>query len=153
MFRTPLRRWKHKLKNQKISAQPLNSRASLTFTLALFLFEIPRLLQYRCPNRKILEHESYCANKNQHEHLRQLKSLSWYWDPMDCDLIYFDAESVLESIRGRKIVFMGDHLTEQWYHHFTFFLSLLEISRFSLRLGNPIFLTYSSFSSRDFPLF
>ncbi|KAJ7959240.1 Trichome birefringence-like family [Quillaja saponaria] len=39
----------------------------------------------------------------------------WRWKPRDCDIPRFDAHTVLEQLRGKRVVFVGDSLSRtQW---------------------------------------
>ncbi|KAL3513791.1 hypothetical protein ACH5RR_026508 [Cinchona calisaya] len=41
--------------------------------------------------------------------------LKWRWQPKDCDIPRFDVEMVLEFLRGKRVVFVGDSLSRtQW---------------------------------------
>ncbi|MCI01546.1 protein YLS7-like, partial [Trifolium medium] len=39
----------------------------------------------------------------------------WRWKPNDCDIPRFDARRILEQLRGKRVVFVGDSLSRtQW---------------------------------------
>ncbi|KAJ1395787.1 PMR5 N-terminal domain [Sesbania bispinosa] len=39
----------------------------------------------------------------------------WRWKPKDCDIPRFDARGILEQLRGKRVVFVGDSLSRtQW---------------------------------------
>ncbi|KAJ0547865.1 putative PMR5 domain, PC-Esterase [Helianthus annuus] len=41
--------------------------------------------------------------------------LKWRWKPKNCDVSRFDVEEVLEKLRGKRVVFVGDSLSRtQW---------------------------------------
>ncbi|KAK6120227.1 hypothetical protein DH2020_045918 [Rehmannia glutinosa] len=56
---------------------------------------------------------------------KDLKYQHWRWQPHDCDLPRFNGTALLEKIRGKKLVFVGDSLNKnQW----TSMLCLIESS-------------------------
>lgn len=41
--------------------------------------------------------------------------LKWKWKPQNCDIPRFDVNSILENLRGKRVVFVGDSLSRtQW---------------------------------------
>ncbi|GFQ02382.1 protein trichome berefringence-like 7 [Phtheirospermum japonicum] len=41
--------------------------------------------------------------------------LKWRWKPKNCEILRFDAHAVLELLRGKRVVFVGDSLSRtQW---------------------------------------
>ncbi|KAK6120228.1 hypothetical protein DH2020_045919 [Rehmannia glutinosa] len=56
---------------------------------------------------------------------KDLKYQQWRWQPHDCDIPRFNGTTLLEKIRGKKLVFVGDSLNKnQW----TSMLCLIESS-------------------------
>ncbi|KAL3830225.1 hypothetical protein ACJIZ3_019027 [Penstemon smallii] len=56
---------------------------------------------------------------------KDLKYQSWRWQPHDCDLPRFNGTALLEKIRGKKLIYVGDSLNRnQW----TSMLCLIESS-------------------------
>lgn len=46
---------------------------------------------------------------------RDKEYLKWRWKPKNCDILGFDAKEILELLRGKMVVFVGDSLSRtQW---------------------------------------
>ncbi|KAI3968216.1 hypothetical protein MKX01_018519 [Papaver californicum] len=52
---------------------------------------------------------------NSSECPRDIDYLKWRWKPKNCDVRVFDVSAVLERLRGKRIVFVGDSMSRtQW---------------------------------------
>ncbi|XP_010530234.1 PREDICTED: protein trichome berefringence-like 7 [Tarenaya hassleriana] len=53
---------------------------------------------------------------------RDNRYMKWRWKPNDCDIPRFSASRILESLRGKRIVFVGDSLSRQQWESMICFL-------------------------------
>ncbi|XP_021771662.1 protein trichome berefringence-like 7 [Chenopodium quinoa] len=66
--------------------------------------------------------------------------MKWRWKPKDCDLPRFDVQALLNYLRGKRVVFVGDSLTRtQWESFICMLMSGVEDKRFVYEVNqNPI---------------
>lgn len=57
----------------------------------------------------------YCARKGASEDSRVRASLRWQWVPETCSLFPWSPKSFLQLLSGRKLLLMGDSLTEEMW--------------------------------------
>ncbi|CAI9107897.1 OLC1v1007379C1 [Oldenlandia corymbosa var. corymbosa] len=78
----------------------------------------------------------------------------WRWQPKDCNLPRFDAKMMLEKLRNRRVVFVGDSLGRNQWESFLCMLSSVVANKSSIYEvnGNPItkHQGYLIFKFRDF---
>ncbi|GJX38272.1 trichome birefringence-like protein 34 [Tanacetum coccineum] len=68
----------------------------------------PLYKEHECPN---LEDTFACQTYGR----KDSKYLQWRWQPHSCDFPRFDGKSVVESLRGKRLLFVGDSLNRnQW---------------------------------------
>ncbi|KAL6508067.1 hypothetical protein OROGR_024262 [Orobanche gracilis] len=70
---------------------------------------------------------------------KDLKYQHWRWQPHDCDVPRFNGKSLLEKIRGKRLVFVGDSLNKnQWTSMLCLVESCLDrsSSKLVIRKGN-----------------
>ncbi|TVU26977.1 hypothetical protein EJB05_29555 [Eragrostis curvula] len=78
----------------------------------------------------------------------------WRWQPARCDLPRFDAKSMLEKLRNRRVVFVGDSIGRNQWESLLCMLSTAILNKSSIYEvnGNPIskHMGYLIFNFRDY---
>ncbi|KAF3628511.1 Protein trichome birefringence-like 34, partial [Capsicum annuum] len=100
---------------QGIGKKPkLNSLSSCNFFSGKWVFDSRSHTIYsgsNCSFTSFLDDGMACQNYGR----KDVNNLYWKWQPHDCDLPRFNATAMLEKLRNKRLVYVGDSLNRnQW---------------------------------------